>query len=258
MIIILCQAGWVWSHYGHNKFVQNVLSSSPEEYSSKFGPQTDLPFSGPLSFAHLPYARCLDDKSTLFDIAIIGFPFDTAVTYRPGARFGPWGIRSGSRRLRYKAGYSLAWESSPYDSNTTKVVDCGDVSTLLRPCSCFIRVFPPLRIFLQVPVIPFDNKLAVEQMEVAYSTLLNREVATTCDHSLKSSCMTAALAKDGKLHPRVSYTHTLSISSLIDPRKLVTLGGDHAIVSQLIDARHQNPRFTSDIFAGFARAAGAT
>jgi agmatinase len=50
----------------------------------KYGPQIDQWFSGPLSFSHLPYVRCLQEESTNFDIAILGLPFDTAVTYRPG------------------------------------------------------------------------------------------------------------------------------------------------------------------------------
>lgn len=110
------------------------------DYHSQYGPQIDLPFTGPLSFAHLPYSRCLDDQNqtNLFDVAIIGMPFDTAVSYRPGARFGPNGIRSGSRRLRYERGYSLAWESTPYASNGTLVVDCGDVGISFKimsiPC----------------------------------------------------------------------------------------------------------------------------
>jgi hypothetical protein len=52
-----------------------------------------------------------------------------------------------------------------------------------------------------------DNAKAIDQMEVAYSTLLARPV----QGETKSS--TAAMAKDGKEHPR-----------------LVTLGGDHTIV----------------------------
>lgn len=56
----------------------------------------------------------------------------------------------------------------------------------------------------QVPVIPFDNKIAVAQMESAYSTLLARKVPNDCDPKRKSSCVTASLAKDGKPHPRVS------------------------------------------------------
>ena len=50
----------------------------------KYGPQIDLTFSGPLSFSHLPYVRCLQEESTDFDIAILGLPFDTGVSHRPG------------------------------------------------------------------------------------------------------------------------------------------------------------------------------
>lgn len=83
-------------------------------------------FSGPLAFAHLPYEVCLTTHTPL-DIAIVGFPFDTSVSYRPGARFGPQGIRVGSRRLRRLNGWDPSWDINPYDG-TVKVVDCGDVS----------------------------------------------------------------------------------------------------------------------------------
>ncbi len=36
------------------------------------------------SFAHLEHVKCLTKPETLFDIGIIGVPFDTAVSYRPG------------------------------------------------------------------------------------------------------------------------------------------------------------------------------
>lgn len=41
-------------------------------------------FSGINVFAHLEYHKCLTNPTELFDIAIIGAPFDTAVSYRPG------------------------------------------------------------------------------------------------------------------------------------------------------------------------------
>ncbi|KAF8336573.1 arginase family-domain-containing protein [Cantharellus anzutake] len=190
-------------------WTEEVFTSSPvepsrseEEYAFKFGPQVDLPFSGPLSFAHLPYIRCLDDigsEKNLFDIAILGMPFDTSVSYRPGARFGPHGIRSGSRRLRRERGYSLAWEASPYSTNDTTVLDCGDV-----------------------PISPFDNSIAVAQMAAAYSTLLARPVANPCTESIRSSCVTKRLSIDGKDHPRI-----------------VTLGGDHAVVLPILQSLHK-------------------
>lgn len=41
-------------------------------------------FSGIASFAHLPPVKCLVEPDEQYDIAVIGAPFDTAVTYRPG------------------------------------------------------------------------------------------------------------------------------------------------------------------------------
>ena len=74
----------------------------------------DLSFSGLTTFAHLPGAKCLDDPSAAFDIALLGIPFDTAVSFRPGARFGPYGLRSGSRRQRPDRGYSSVLGVNPY------------------------------------------------------------------------------------------------------------------------------------------------
>jgi agmatinase len=41
-------------------------------------------FSGISTFAHLPHVKCLTAQDVEFDIGIIGVPFDTAVSYRPG------------------------------------------------------------------------------------------------------------------------------------------------------------------------------
>lgn len=105
---------------------QGSNTGPPKTWLEKYGPQIDQPFSGPLSFSHLPYSRCLEDENAQFDIALLGMPFDTAVTYRSGARFGPYAIRSGSRRQRESRGYTLAWKLNPYMLGS-KVMDCGDV-----------------------------------------------------------------------------------------------------------------------------------
>lgn len=98
---------------------------------SKYGPQIDQAFSGPLSFSHLPYIRCLEEEDTDFDIAILGIPFDTGVTYRNGAWFGPYAIRSGSRRQRESRGYTMAWGLNPY-TDGLRIIDCGDVRCLFN------------------------------------------------------------------------------------------------------------------------------
>lgn len=47
------------------------------------------PYAGIGSFAHLKHTKCLTTPSELFDIAIVGAPFDTAVSYRPGEFSAP-------------------------------------------------------------------------------------------------------------------------------------------------------------------------
>ena len=50
---------------------------------------TDHGFAGvALTFARVPMAVTPDDLAGT-DVAILGAPFDLAVTYRPGTRFGP-------------------------------------------------------------------------------------------------------------------------------------------------------------------------
>src|SRR5579875_3497702 len=53
-------------------------------------------FSQPATYARLPYTRDLSGVRAAF----VGVPFDDATSFRPGARFGPAGIREGSRLLR--------------------------------------------------------------------------------------------------------------------------------------------------------------
>lgn len=110
--------------------LSDILSDKePETWLSKYGKPIDQPFSGFLSFSHTPHAVCLEDEKATFDIAILGFPFDTGVSYRPGARFGPFAIRSGSRRQRDSRGYTLAWGVNPYDQGVS-ILDCGDVKCI--------------------------------------------------------------------------------------------------------------------------------
>ena len=66
-------------------YVQEPLNQADYvSWLDKYGKQVDQPFSGPLSFSHLPYTRCLEDEAAHFDIGIIGMPFDTGVSYRTG------------------------------------------------------------------------------------------------------------------------------------------------------------------------------
>ncbi|KAL9065096.1 MAG: hypothetical protein Q9161_008443 [Pseudevernia consocians] len=87
---------------------------------------TGSDFSGLMTFANLPYANCFTASDMeAYDIAILGAPFDTAVTARPGARFGPTGIRQGSRRMSASFGWSMYTGDNSYTS-WAEILDCGD------------------------------------------------------------------------------------------------------------------------------------
>lgn len=56
-----------------------------------------------------------EDKIQPLDIALLGFPYDTSTSYRPGARFGPRGIRAGSAREKKGRSYNTVWDVNPYN-----------------------------------------------------------------------------------------------------------------------------------------------
>jgi agmatinase len=76
-------------------------------------------YAGHTTFARLPRI----EDVTRHDVAIVGVPFDSGVTYRPGARFGPSYIRQGSRLLRP---YNPALDVAPFAG--VQVVDAGDLA----------------------------------------------------------------------------------------------------------------------------------
>src|SRR5207302_2048753 len=112
-------------------------------------------FAGPAAFARLP-TRAEVEK---VDVAILGLPYDNGVTYRPGARFGPSGIRQASRLLRP---YHPGLEVMPFEGR--QVADCGDVA-----CT------------------PFDIPQALAEMEAGISEVLAggaRVIALGGDHTI--------------------------------------------------------------------------
>ncbi|MDX3663316.1 agmatinase [Streptomyces sp. ID05-26A] len=76
-------------------------------------------YAGPATFARLPRL----DQVAHADVAVVGVPFDTGVSYRPGARFAPSAVREASRLLRP---YNPGLDVSPFER--LQVVDGGDVA----------------------------------------------------------------------------------------------------------------------------------
>jgi agmatinase len=93
----------------------------------------NLPYVGIASFAKLPVVE--DLAAVEADVAILGVPWDAGVGYRPGARFGPRGIREYSTRFAFGErglkpdGY---WdiELGRRRLAGVRLVDCGDTDAL--------------------------------------------------------------------------------------------------------------------------------
>jgi agmatinase len=125
-------------------------------------------FAGPATFARLPR---IDEVSDV-DVAVVGVPFDSGVSYRPGARFGPAHVRASSRLLRP---YNPAADVEPFAAQ--QVVDAGDLA-----------------------VNPFDIEAAIGEVEDGARSLLERAgrlVTIGGDHTIALPLLRAMAAKHG-------------------------------------------------------------
>jgi len=127
-------------------------------------------FAGPSTFARLPRR----DEVSRCDIAVVGVPFDSGTTYRPGARFGPLAVRTASRLVR---AYHPGLDVEPF--RVAQVVDAGDIAPN-----------------------PFDIAEAIGQIEAGARQLLadaSHVVAIGGDHTIALPLLRAVHAKWGKV-----------------------------------------------------------
>jgi agmatinase len=125
-------------------------------------------YAGEATFARLP--RITDVSRT--DAIVVGVPFDSGVTYRPGARFGPAHIRESSRLLRH---YNLAQQVYPFAGQ--QVADAGDI-----------------------PANPFNIEEAIGQIEREARALLERAphlLTLGGDHTVALPLLRAVAAVHG-------------------------------------------------------------
>ncbi|MGW1293622.1 agmatinase [Streptomyces sp. NPDC002533] len=125
-------------------------------------------YAGPATFARLPRL----DEVGRTDVAVVGVPFDTGVSYRPGARFGGNAIREASRLLRP---YNPAQDASPFA--LAQVADAGDIAAN-----------------------PFNINEAVETIEGAADDLLGtgaRLMTLGGDHTIALPLLRSVAKKHG-------------------------------------------------------------
>jgi agmatinase len=125
-------------------------------------------YVGPATFARLPRL----DQVERADVIVLGVPFDSGVSFRPGARFGPTAIREASRLLRP---YHPGLDVSPFAA--AQVVDGGDLA-----------------------VNPFDIGAAIEAVARDAGALLDTGAALVVlggDHSLSLPLLRATARAHG-------------------------------------------------------------
>lgn len=125
-------------------------------------------FAGPETFARLPRL----DEIGAASVAVLGVPFDSGVSYRPGARFGPGSVRAGSKLLRP---YHPELDVHPWLVH--QVVDAGDVA-----------------------VNPFDIVTAMDQLGAGVRALgqsVDRLVTIGGDHTIALPLLRAVADKHG-------------------------------------------------------------
>ena len=132
---------------------------------------TKIPrYAGLPTFARLPQ---IDDVSDV-ELALLGIPFDSGVSYRPGARFGPSHVRSSSRLLRP---YNAAQDVSPFAER--QVADAGDIG-----------------------VNPFDLEGAIRDIEYGSRELHERAkriISIGGDHTIALPLLRTMAAKHGPI-----------------------------------------------------------
>lgn len=98
-------------------------------------------FAGHVTFGRYPRLQDVEPDALPVDWAVFGVPYDTGVTYRPGARFGPRAIREASQYLKR---YHLEHDIDLCE--TFSLADAGD--TPVRPYSP-VEMMETARVFAE-------------------------------------------------------------------------------------------------------------
>jgi agmatinase len=123
-------------------------------------------YTGVRTFARLPHVELPRDD---VDAAVIGVPFDTATSFRSGARFGPEAIRAASTLLRP---YHPVLDVDVFD--TLSLVDGGDVhvtpGNALRTTE---QIDAALRPVLEAGIVPLvlggDHSIVLGELRAQYA-----------------------------------------------------------------------------------------
>jgi agmatinase len=134
------------------------MSRGRESRAARFRadhPETrvELPYAGLDTFLKADHADV--EEAAGYDAAVLGAPYDGAVSNRPGARYGPGAVRAASAWLAYLSGYKGGLTNirtgERVDFGALDVVDCGDT-----------------------PVFPMDREATADSIAAHVATVAER------------------------------------------------------------------------------------
>jgi guanidinobutyrase len=164
-------------------------------------------FAGIATFMRLPGTSDPED----LDVAVVGVPLDTGTSNRPGARFGPRGIRSESVLIRP---YNMATRAAPFDS--LRIDDTGDVAAS-----------------------PYDLQAAVSAIETHYDSLLAHDLVTASiggDHTVVLPILRSMAKKHGPVGLVHVDAHTDINDTMFDSKIAHGTPFRRAVEEGLLDA----------------------
>jgi agmatinase len=113
----------------------------------------DLPYAGIPTFLDADHRDVGELEG--YDAGVLGFPYDGAVSNRPGARYGPRAVREASGWWAYLSGY----KGGLTNMRTGESVDFGDLA--VADCG-------------DVPVFPMDHETTAESIAAHVATVAER------------------------------------------------------------------------------------
>ncbi|GLZ35243.1 agmatinase [Lentzea sp. NBRC 105346] len=166
------------------------------------------------TFMRLPH----DTDPSGYDVVVIGAPYDSGASYRPGARFGPRAIRAESGLI-----HGVGIDRGPGTFDLIRCADAGDID-----------------------LTPFNMNVAMETAQRRLEVLLRDNAAFLMlggDHSMTLAALRATAGKHGPLavlhldahsdtnpafyggeyHHGTPFRHAIE-EKLVDPRRMVQLG----------------------------------
>ncbi len=218
--------------------------------TSPYGISPEPMYAGALSFLRRRYQRDLEGV----DLAVLGVPFDTATSNRPGARFGPRALRAASTNVAW--GRQWPWEFDAFER--LAVVDYGDCEfDHGRPEQVPARIEACARAILEAGT----GVLSLGGDHFISYPLLRAHAAVHGPLSLLHFDAHSDTwdDEDGRIDHGTMFLHAVN-EGLVDPARSVQLGmrtaNEKTRGFNVLDARWVHQRGTADVAREVCRLLG--